>query len=1015
MRASVLSLFPVLLCLTVICLFCPQNGFAQQSDKTANFVDSLLSDAQNNSQSLQYSPVNTNAVDQIILDISPVQVEGRQFVTKARIVLLDAANNLITNYDLAANPITLSTPGGSLTPSVLSNPSLFNSGVIDFLPAGVIFRGNTGAVSITASNGSATSSVVIVSFNGYDVRKAFDFRGMPVTTIYSELSTTIDVEIQNRGNQTASINPDLKSFFLSGGGSVRIFVTPTANGIIDTVSILLPTENLTAGIETLALSLESRYTINGSAYSTIDTLYVPVMVLGQTVFTPVPGSFTPSSIYSGVPFDLGFDILTTGFSGTVDSTRLIVGLADTVGGVSLVTVYNGNPRNSSLSPNLIQYRGLISLVPEDILTLNRCYSVRLDFKLYSGGNIIPVSNTYPFTLCVQPLVSPTYVPGSFGPSVVGGGKASSFQFTLNLLGAPTLEIEPNTATFNLSGNGFSATIQLSIPNNQLVSGANVLKTESIFLPAERAGESFFVDAELKFRIPGSANYLTFVTDFNQQTVQVTEIPVVQVKQVNVLAPNVPKVNMGQLFQVRAVIENVSSVPTDTFTIRLVTDGQSIFDSTLTVPSIPPHATYELYFSVTGGGLSNPSEIFRVDVTSEGVDRLPPLDNLALVSVEEPAFLRLDPFLTGASGGKVDTGSQFTLDILLRNVGEADVSTGSFKLTTGGVDLGIPSPLSGSLQVGEKFTVALTAPGQDTLITLEFVLTDRPIDLNTGLPAQIADTSFSVALAVVSSDASLLASTALVNANVIAAGMSADLFQLTLTNNSPATLGAVRLEKIDLDFSDESGAFLPPGSLIEISQSGFYESDNLVTTASASGGVLSLEFDSLLIAVSETRTLIFRGLVENSKDAKFTIVVNRESLLAKYLGGPLQGMPIDVVSANGTSALLSQLYITTESSFSSSFVMRKNPFNPTLEPAAFRFIPPATGSVEFKIFTLLGEEVFGRSLSQNELIVSSGGSFTEVLWDGTNNSGRTVLNGVYVVTITHSQSGDQARIKAAVLK
>ena len=72
------------------------------------------------------------------------------------------------------------------------------------------------------------------------------------------------------------------------------------------------------------------------------------------------------------------------------------------------------------------------------------------------------------------------------------------------------------------------------------------------------------------------------------------------------------------------------------------------------------------------------------------------------------------------------------------------------------------------------------------------------------------------------------------------------------------------------------------------------------------------------------------------------------------------------------------------------------------------------SVEFKIFTLIGEEVYSHSIP-----AGAAGTAPEqehfLEWDGRNDAGHNVLNGVYLAWIRVEATGQEATLKLAVVK
>jgi len=66
-----------------------------------------------------------------------------------------------------------------------------------------------------------------------------------------------------------------------------------------------------------------------------------------------------------------------------------------------------------------------------------------------------------------------------------------------------------------------------------------------------------------------------------------------------------------------------------------------------------------------------------------------------------------------------------------------------------------------------------------------------------------------------------------------------------------------------------------------------------------------------------------------------------------------------------------------------------------------------------VFTLTGEEVYALDIPFGDEGSSEGEHMIE--WNGENNEGHQVLNGIYIVFITATNTGEQARLKVAVLK
>ena len=94
----------------------------------------------------------------------------------------------------------------------------------------------------------------------------------------------------------------------------------------------------------------------------------------------------------------------------------------------------------------------------------------------------------------------------------------------------------------------------------------------------------------------------------------------------------------------------------------------------------------------------------------------------------------------------------------------------------------------------------------------------------------------------------------------------------------------------------------------------------------------------------------------------------------------------------------------------SFFIQDNPFNPEVSSARFSYELEEPSAVEFRVFTLTGEEVYAQDFREGSETGES-----ELEWDGRNNDGHMVRNGIYIVSIKSVRTGEYARIKVAVMK
>lgn len=955
------------------------------------------------------SVLRAEAVDRIVLDVSSHQVVGHPLAGFARLLLLDESSNLVTDYDFAGDPLLLSVATGSLSPDVIDDSSLFSAGIINFMPLGVTYQGPTGAVALTASNASVSSPGTLVSFSGYEILSAFDRLGDPVSSVYSGLPVSVRVPVTNGGDLSATTQPSLKAFFASGGGSIKVFFAPHNRGRVDTLQIALPTSGLSAGEDTLVLVLESVYQPAASSLTVTDTVRTPVTVLPEADFSLVEGSFKPDSIFAGIPFDVTFDVSAGGFAGPVDSTSLAVHLVSETDSI-LTTIFQGSPAYTSFEGGVITYSDIVAIVDSSLGLDDGWYDLRMDYRLATGSNVFTLGTEPIDSLLLLPAAYLEYVAESFGPVEVSSGQEATFEFNVTLDGASSMKLDYEASEFVISGEGFETTTNLVAESDSLIPGDNYLTTGQVFIPPYHLGETLSVAATIIYYREGAGNRLTFTTDFNGQPVQVEELPTVQIQQVSVVAPNSPNVNINQQFRIAFQIANLSTTDQPPFDIQMVSDGNSVFEPYLTIPGIPGESVIDSFITVQASALPNPSEIFRVDVSSLGVNQLPPIDNIAQAMIQEPAQLSVSVILRGGSEGYVTVNDDFDLILTIVNSGETETSDGEFTLTTNGLDLGVPDPLVLTVEVGQPAGIQFLAPSFDTSLTINFELTRIPIDVNTGLPAQIGETEFQVDLAVLSEDLELLVSAEPVRPNVVLPGRSRELFRLHLDNQGSSSVTAIRLQTMSFSVVDKDGRPFSVRSVMEIGSTGLFDGPHEVTRTTAGGDRLNLTFDDFVIDGTGPVDLALRTKVLAGVDDVFGVNLKVEDIQAVFAAGPISGQEVPVRTPGYGNEVVSELYTTVSADLAGSFVIRDNPFNPTLGPAEFQYYQAEPGPLVFRVLTLTGELVCEKVLADQ----GQSGSQT-IEWDGRNDEGETVLNGVYLAVLTDERTGDQAVLKVAVLK
>lgn len=954
--------------------------------------------------------VQPGPLSEILLSISADQVVGHRLVGTAKLVLLDQFNNLKTDYNLATEPITLTSETGILTPAVINDTLLFDSGVVDFLPLSVTYAGLSSRVNIVASNGAVTSNTVIVSFNGYDILQAFDFRGQPVTTIYSNLPTEIRAAVANGGNDTAYAQPQLKSYFRSGGGSAKVYFTPHAQGRIDTIPFNLPTDGLTAGADTLVLELQSEYLIGDSVHAATSYLFIPVTVLSPATVDLVPGSLTPDSVYRGVSFGVGFSIQKTNLTAPVDSASMTLALVDSVGATPRAIVYDGPVTASSGNGGSLTYSGIPGLVPEGPSVPFGNYLLRMDYALFSGGNVFTITSRYDGTLTIVPPSAIAYVSGSLSPDSVPAGSQTQFAFDLRLDGARAIKVNTSTTNFRVTGTGFSTSKTMTVADSQLAPGVNHITADSLFIAPNQVGKNLSVTGTFSYHLPGVANELTYTTVFSGETVFIRDVPRIQVVSADAIAYNGYHVNTGQIFTIRCRFTSTADI--DSLAVRLVTDGNSQYTSDRVIAHVRASDMTTVDFAITAADAPSPAEVFRFDISSINV--LPPIDNLVVMTIERPATLTLSHSLLGTVKNVVANGASFGLSIQMANSGDGAVTPGIFRLSAGGVPLGIADPTIDTIDDRTVINYSLTAPDFDTAVTFQFVFTQRPIDRNTGLPATLNDTAFSVAVYVTALDVRLIVDPVHVGSAMATGGKEKELVVLRLEKGGVSTLSDIAVDRLEMTVEDAEGRPVQARDIFVVGNTAFYEGELRLSSTTAGDSTLKFLFHNLTVSSATTREITLRGLFQESLPHGLRLGMKAEQVHAVFNSGPIAGQPATVVGPGGRDEIFTIPFEVTGGTLASSFVVKDNPFDPDKGAAEFRFLLTDPTGVELKVYTLDGQEVYARDYP-GQSAVESGDSFARVAWDGRNNSGDMVRNGVYVVVLTGMKKLEQATVKLAVIR
>jgi len=343
-----------------------------------------------------------------------------------------------------------------------------------------------------------------------------------------------------------------------------------------------------------------------------------------------------------------------------------------------------------------------------------------------------------------------------------------------------------------------------------------------------------------------------------------------------------------------------------------------------------------------------------------------------------------------------------------------VGEGQYLLATGGVDFGIADSTFGVISTDLPVIITLTAPPFDTQAVFTFALTSLPPDQNTLAPAPINQRQFFIPITVVKQSGDLLVSIAAPNSGLFVPGQVQEAFRMSLVSRGVTGDATFQVNSIEFEVTAADGAPVTVQDLFDVGQSGAYEDNVKVADASAVGSRLRFDFADLIFGARTGHTISFRVAVRTAATAGFRLQASASSVHAEWATGPLTGQPVVVASPEGGPLVLSQDFVATAADLKNSFIIQQNPFNPTDSAAVFAYRLSRPGAVEFRVFTLAGELVHTQ-IFPDGAPESTPNIQQLIRWDGRNDDGRQVMNGVYVAMLRQRSTGEQAMLKVAVVK
>ncbi len=424
----------------------------------------------------------------------------------------------------------------------------------------------------------------------------------------------------------------------------------------------------------------------------------------------------------------------------------------------------------------------------------------------------------------------------------------------------------------------------------------------------------------------------------------------------------------------------------------------------------------------------------IQVRTNGIDALkdvpisPNLSRLTVSTVLKANLVLSLSILSppDATDGTVSLGQRFVVGASIENTGQAD-TLGITQVTLSSLPSGYDTddPLIKTLVAG-KASWSITAPLQPTgtAVNIEASITEIPWDENTYADAFVSRGNHSVA---VTTEGAWLAVSSLpltqdVGSSVVPGQDSVKLMILELDNRGIAGANQISVSGVSFIVEDRLAAPIAPNTAFSRIFVIDDENGSPVGSMSQIPGTnpVSVPFSSSVdVPVNQNRRIAVYARIAQAASASF-VQVNLPS--EDYIDARDRESGIDVPVRNLTADELENVRSEPKRIFhpelETTFRNVPNPFGePGKEQTLILYYLDERTDVRFHIYTLTGELVWSASYTANDPQGKEGmhSSVSQsVTWDGHNDRGLKVLNGVYIL-VMETGYGEVKTAKVAVVK
>jgi hypothetical protein len=341
-----------------------------------------------------------------------------------------------------------------------------------------------------------------------------------------------------------------------------------------------------------------------------------------------------------------------------------------------------------------------------------------------------------------------------------------------------------------------------------------------------------------------------------------------------------------------------------------------------------------------------------------------------------------------------------------------------KLTTGSSDLTVVEDLIRDFTADVPVTWTIDVPNEEVVLPIPIWVTidNTPIEENTNLTALFTTDSAGVAIVVRELYPKLILTNIVGHSGSVVKGQSVAYVSFDLQDRDFGGNFAIGLS--GMKFSMQS---TPQAAASEIFSSASLVSDSRTLSAT--------DLSDSIIAFSTTDTILmepsasihFTLVLDLRQDAwirDFSISFGNDLAQAVVIENGLATEQLNAVSAHGDEiGWQGEPTMVLEPNFTASISSYPNPFSPQEGGTKIGYYLPTASDLDIKIFTLLGELVWSKSISAGDPFGTAGlhSGSNALSWYGTNDLGRGIRSGIYICMVRNLTTGEEAKFKIAIIK